>query len=41
MNGTYRKVGLVAPVQQVVDLVNKGDVWIQANYKETQPTDAR
>lgn len=31
---------LVAPVQQVVDLVN-GDVWIQANYKETQPTNTR
>jgi membrane fusion protein (multidrug efflux system) len=28
---------LVAPGMQVVDLV-KGDVWIQANYKETQLT---
>jgi membrane fusion protein (multidrug efflux system) len=31
---------LVAPGQQVVDLV-KGDVWIQANYKETQLTNIR
>ena len=28
---------LVAPGMQLVDLV-KGDVWIQANYKETQLT---
>ena len=28
---------LVAPGMQVIDLV-KGDVWIQANYKETQLT---
>ncbi|HEX3472103.1 MAG TPA: HlyD family secretion protein [Silvibacterium sp.] len=31
---------LVAPGMQVVDLV-KGDVWIQANYKETQLTNIR
>ena len=31
---------LVAPGTQVVDLV-KGDVWIQANYKETQLTNIR
>ena len=31
---------LVAPGQQGVDLV-KGDVWIQANYKETQLTNIR
>jgi membrane fusion protein (multidrug efflux system) len=31
---------LVASRQQVVDLV-KGDVWIQANYKETQLTNIR
>ena len=28
---------LVAPGMQVIDLV-RGDVWIQANYKETQLT---
>jgi membrane fusion protein (multidrug efflux system) len=31
---------LVAPGMQVVDLV-KGDVWIQANFKETQLTNIR
>jgi membrane fusion protein, multidrug efflux system len=31
---------LVAPGMQVIDLV-KGDVWIQANYKETQLTNIR
>lgn len=31
---------LVAPGMQVIDLV-EGDVWIQANYKETQLTDIR
>jgi membrane fusion protein, multidrug efflux system len=31
---------LVAPGMQLVDLV-KGDVWIQANYKETQLTNIR
>lgn len=31
---------LVGPGMQVVDLV-KGDVWIQANYKETQLTNIR
>ena len=31
---------LVAPGMQLVDLVN-GDVWIQANYKETQLTNIR
>jgi len=31
---------LVVPGMQVVDLV-KGDVWIQANYKETQLTNIR
>ncbi len=31
---------LIAPGMQVVDLV-KGDVWIQANYKETQLTNIR
>ena len=31
---------LVSPGMQVVDLVN-GDVWIQANYKETQLTNIR
>ena len=31
---------LVAPGMQVVDLV-RGDVWIQANYKETQLTNIR
>jgi membrane fusion protein (multidrug efflux system) len=31
---------LVAPGMQMVDLV-KGDVWIQANYKETQLTNIR
>jgi len=31
---------LVAPGMQVVDLV-KGEVWIQANYKETQLTNIR
>jgi membrane fusion protein (multidrug efflux system) len=31
---------LVAPGMQVVDLV-KGDVWIEANYKETQLTNIR
>jgi membrane fusion protein (multidrug efflux system) len=31
---------LLAPGMQVVDLV-KGDVWIQANYKETQLTNIR
>jgi membrane fusion protein, multidrug efflux system len=31
---------LVAPGQQVLDLV-RGDVWIQANYKETQLTNIR
>jgi membrane fusion protein (multidrug efflux system) len=31
---------LVAPGMQVIDLVN-GDVWIQANYKETQLTNIR
>ena len=31
---------LVAPGMQVVDLV-KGDIWIQANYKETQLTNIR
>jgi membrane fusion protein (multidrug efflux system) len=31
---------LVSPGMQVVDLV-KGDVWIQANYKETQLTNIR
>jgi membrane fusion protein (multidrug efflux system) len=31
---------LVAPGMQLIDLV-KGDVWIQANYKETQLTNIR
>jgi membrane fusion protein (multidrug efflux system) len=31
---------LVAPGMQVIDVV-KGDVWIQANYKETQLTNIR
>lgn len=31
---------LVAPGVQIIDLV-KGDVWIQANYKETQLTNIR
>ena len=31
---------LVSPGMQVIDLV-KGDVWIQANYKETQLTNIR
>ena len=31
---------LVAPGMQVIDLV-RGDVWIQANYKETQLTNIR
>jgi membrane fusion protein (multidrug efflux system) len=31
---------LVAPGMQVIDLV-KGDVWIEANYKETQLTNIR
>jgi len=31
---------LVAPGMQVIDLV-KGDVWVQANYKETQLTNIR
>jgi membrane fusion protein, multidrug efflux system len=31
---------LVAPGMQLVDLV-KGDVWVQANYKETQLTNIR
>ncbi len=31
---------LVAPGMQIIDLV-KGDVWIQANYKETQLTNIR
>jgi membrane fusion protein, multidrug efflux system len=31
---------LVSPGRQIVDLV-KGDVWIQANYKETQLTNIR
>lgn len=35
-----REGQLVAPGMQVVDLV-KGDVWIQANYKETQLTNMR
>jgi membrane fusion protein, multidrug efflux system len=35
-----REGQLVAPGMQVVDLV-KGDVWIEANYKETQLTNIR
>lgn len=35
-----REGQLVAPGMQLVDLV-KGDVWIQANYKETQLTHIR
>jgi membrane fusion protein (multidrug efflux system) len=31
---------LVAPGVQIIDLV-KGDVWVQANYKETQLTNIR
>jgi len=35
-----REGQLVAPGMQLVDLV-KGDVWVQANYKETQLTNIR
>jgi membrane fusion protein (multidrug efflux system) len=35
-----REGQLVAPGMQVIDLV-KGDVWIEANYKETQLTNMR
>ena len=35
-----REGQLVSPGQEVIDLV-RGDVWIQANYKETQLTNMR